>query len=115
MTDEDLNPDVYEQLYLLNIESQRKMSISDIEKFCISIKEKSAIDLLQVINLLEQYEKYFLSYEPIAKRLDKMGRTQLSKILEELLIDIRETLDIFVKLHQDLSVSKPSKKIYKDI
>lgn len=108
MTDEKLNPDAYEQLYLLNIENQRKMSISDIENFRVSMKQKVVTpqDLLSIINLFRTYEAYFLSYEPIVRRLDRIGKTRLSKRLDEILIDIRETLEIFKKPYQDMLDSK---------
>jgi hypothetical protein len=97
MKNEMLNPDDYEQLYLLNIESQNKMAILDIENFCVCMRQKSVKtqDLRDMINSLKMYDSYFLSYEPIARRLDKLGKPQLSKRLNEIICDIRETSKIF--------------------
>jgi len=108
MPDEKLNPDVYEQLYLLNIESQNKMSVSDIEKFCIRLKKDdiTSHDFSSIISLLESYEEYFLTYEPIAQRLTTMGRTQLSKRLDEILSDVQETLTIFKQLYKNSNGDK---------
>lgn len=102
--DEQRNPDIYEQLYLLNIESQNKMSISDIENFYTRMKQHIATykDLLSIIDLLNIYEAYFLSYTPIVQRLDKIGKHQLSKRLDEILSDLREAIQIFQQMNKNI-------------
>lgn len=104
MTDEQLNPDAYEQMYILNIESQLKMSINDIEKFCIQMRQHNVTcqDLSSMINLLNTYDAYFSTYKPIAQRLDKIGKYQLSKRLDEILNDTKITIQIFRQIHQNL-------------
>ena len=104
MKNETLNPDDYEQLYLLNIESQNKMAIFDIENFCVRMRQKSVKtqDLRDMINSINVYDTYFLSYEPIARRLDKLGKPQLSKRLNEILCDIRETSKIFREVVENM-------------
>lgn len=104
MENEQLNLDAYEQLYLLNIESQIKMSTSYVENFCTLTSQHTATfqDLSSIIDLLTDYEEYFLSYEPIAQRLDKIGRIELSKKLGEILSDIRGTLTIFRDVRQKI-------------
>lgn len=104
MENEQLNLDAYEQLYLLNIESQNKMSTYHVENFCTHTSQHTATfqDLSSIIDLLTGYEEYFLSYEPIAQRLDKIGRTELSKKLGEILSDIRGTLTIFRGVRQKI-------------
>ncbi len=106
MKNETLNLDDYEQLYLLNIESQNKMAVSDIENFCVRIRQKSVTtqDLRDIINSLRTYDAYFLYYEPIAQRLDKLGKPQLSKRLNEILCDIRETSKIFKEMIENENV-----------
>lgn len=104
MTNEQNDLDTYEQLYLLNIESQNKMSIADVENFCSYMKQNvvTSQDLLDIINSLNMYQAYFLSYEPIAKRLDNSGKPQLSKRLGEILCDISETATIFRQLNKNI-------------
>lgn len=111
MKNETLNPDDYEQLYLLNIESQNKMAVFDIENFCVRMRQKSVKtqDLRDMINSLNIYDTYFLSYEPIAQRLDKLGRPQLSKRLNEILYDIRETSKIFRWVVENMPENIPGK------
>lgn len=113
MPDEKRNPDMYEQLYLLNIESQNKKIIYDIENFCTCLKKHDTTteDLLQIINLLRIYEDYFLSYVPIVRRLDEMGKTQLSKRLDEILSDVRETSTIFKQINPNM-LDKSKIRIY---
>jgi hypothetical protein len=118
MPDEKRNPDVYEQFYLLNIESQNKMLVSDIEKFCIRLKKDDipSRDLSPIISLLESYEKYFLTYEPIAQRLTTMGRTQLSKRLYEILSDVQETFTIFQQsYHRSIGDKKSADETNKNM
>lgn len=104
MTDEHINPDSYEQLCLLNIESQNKVLVSDIENFCMNIRRHVATyqDLLSMIDSLKKYETYFLCYKPFVQRLDKLERYQSSKRLEEVIDDIRKTLAIFEQIHIDM-------------
>lgn len=101
MTDEHLNPDTYEQLYFLNIESQYKTLVTDIEKFCSHMKQNVVVpeDISIIVHSLYMYEMYFLSYEPIAQRLDKIGRPKLYIRLNEILDDIKETAVIFKRIH----------------
>ncbi len=118
MKNETLNPDDYEQLYLLNIESQNKVAVSDIENFCVCIRQKSVTiqDLRNIIDSLRTYETYFLSYEPIARRLYKLGNPQLSDRLNEILYDIRETCKIFKEtienMPENIQEKEGHKKIY---
>lgn len=100
MTNEDLNPDVYEKMYLLNIESQNTILISNIKTFCTRITNKIATlkELSSVLDLLDMYDVYFFSYAPIAQRLDALGKTQLSKRLYEISYDVQETIKIFRQL-----------------
>lgn len=100
---ERLNPDAYEELYILNIESQNKILISDIENFCSRMKENVVTpeDLSAIIRYLKMYEGYFLSYISIVDRLDKIGKPQLSKRMNEILYDIRETITIFQGLQKN--------------
>ncbi len=97
MIDEELDLDTYEQLYIMNIESQNRMVMCDIENFAMN--KRSNVDIIEsfhsIIKTLQLYEKYFLFYEPTAQRLTKNGRTQLSKRLYEILSDIHETIHIF--------------------
>jgi len=118
MKNETLNPDDYEQFYLLNIESQNKVAVSDIENFCVCIRQKPVTiqDLRDIIDSLRIYETYFLSYEPIAQRLDKLGNPQLSTRLNEILCDIRETCKIFKEtienMPENIQEKDGHKKIY---
>lgn len=102
--DEQLEQDAYEQLYLLNIESQNKISLSYVEKFCTYMKQNvvTSQDLKDIVNYLNLYEAYFMSYTPIAQRLDNIGKPQLSKRLDEILYDIRETSIIFKQLNTNI-------------
>jgi DNA helicase IV len=104
MTEEKLDPDAYERLYLLNIESQNKALMIDIEDFCIRAKQHivTSQDVLFITNLLRRYDAYFLSYLPIAKRLDQIGKQLLSKRLDEILYDIRETSTIFQNAYKKM-------------
>lgn len=115
MKSEIHNPDDYEQLYLLNIESQNKMAVFEVEKICERIRQKSVTsqDLRDIINSLNLYSTYFLSYEPIAQRLLKLGKPQLSERLNEILFDIRDTSKIFRDIVETMSENN-SEKINKD-
>lgn len=105
MIGEESNPEIYEQLYLLNIESQNRMAISEIENFA-ACKEDISKNMLSIIEMLGYYEKYFLCYEPIAQRLSKNGRLQLYKRLEEILGDTREAIDIFQCAYQKMNTNR---------
>ncbi len=98
---EQSNPDVYEQLYLSNIESQNIMSISDIENFRISQHTDISQDLLSMIKRLKEYNAYFLSCKPIAQRLSNIGKLQLSKRLNEILSDTEEAIKIFKRAYEN--------------
>ncbi len=105
MIGEESNPEIYEQLYLLNIESQNRMAISEIENFA-ACKEDISKNMLSIIEMLGYYEKYFLCYEPIAQRLSKNGRLQLYKRLEEILGDTRKAIDIFQCAYQKMNTNR---------
>ncbi len=105
MIGEESNPEIYEQLYLLNIESQNRMAISEIENFA-ACKEDISKNMLSIIETLKYYENYFLCYEPIAQRLSKNGRLQLYKRLEEILGDTRKAIDIFQCTYQKMNTNR---------
>lgn len=101
-TDENTIDISCEKLYLMNIESQIKMCMSEIENFCETIRKRDITidDLSQKINSLDTYYDYFLSYEPIAKRLSDIGRKDLSEKTNEILSDVKETSTILRQLYK---------------
>ncbi len=110
---EEHNLETYEQLYLLNMESQYRAVISDIMKFIEDKKlgkepdVENTKDFIYAIDILRRYEKYFLYCESISKKLEEKGKYQLSEKLGYILGDIRGTIHIFECANDNLRIPFP--------
>jgi hypothetical protein len=104
MTEEKFILDNYEQSQISNIEYQHKMLTSEMANFVALSTERfvTSQEMLHMLNRLSEYERYFLSCEPIAQYLSNAGRLAFSKKFDEILNYVQESTKIFQMKYQKM-------------
>lgn len=109
-------PYEYEELYLSNIESQNIMAISEVETFTDNMRNNviRSQDISSIIYRLKEYEEYFLFYNHISEHFAISERPKISQKLDEILCDIRNTINIFQQVYKKISDMTPDIDIIQD-
>lgn len=102
MTEDKFILENYEQSQISNIEEQHNRLISEIANFVAysTTRFVSSHEILRLLNRLREYERYFLSCEPVAQYLNDVGKFTFSKKLNDILNDVRESIKIFQQSYQ---------------
>lgn len=97
-----MTPNEYEQLYLPKLNVQSEQAEAWLKSNTLSARKSVASqDIAAIIGKLQEYERYFLTYEPLAQYLNKTGLPQMSKRLADILIDTRQSIQIYQQLYQN--------------
>lgn len=116
-TEKRKTPEDYEQSYLPTLEEQDKLCTSEVQNFCTNLDHVATHqEIMYIIGRIEEYKKYFLSYQSLAKYLDNAGRPKMLKRLIEILKDSNDAIQIFQKMDKNLSnANKEIFRIQRDI
>lgn len=88
----------YERLWLQKLEEQNHI-LFDIAKGWFQ-GYKNSQQLSQIIVISQEWEKYFITFEPIAQKLNKDGRPHMLNRLNVILNDIRKSIQICQQMYQ---------------
>lgn len=111
-------PEEYEKSYLPTLEEQDKLCTFEVQNFCTTIRDHIAThqEIIYIINRIEEYRKYFISYKSLANYLDNAGRPKMLKRLNEILKDTNDAIQIFQKMDQNvLNANKEIFRIQRDM
>lgn len=95
-------PEEYEQSYLPTLEEQDKRCTSEVQNFCNKGHISTHEEIMYMIGRLDEYKKYFLSFQSLAKYLDDAGRPRMLKRLNEILKDTDGTIQIYRQMDQNI-------------
>lgn len=92
----------YEQLYLPKLEGQYNQALTWLKSNNLGARKSvSSQEIAIIIGQLQEYERYFLTYESLAQYLNNAGLPQMSKMLVNILGDIRQAIQTYQQLHQN--------------
>ena len=95
-------PKEYEQLYLPKLEEQYTRASAWLKSNSLGMRKSVASqDIAIIMGQLQEYERYFLTYECLAKYLNKAGLPQMSRRLADILVDMRNAVQTYRQLHQN--------------
>ncbi len=95
-------PKEYEQLYLPKLEEQHIRALAWLKSNSLGARKSvTSRDIATIIGQLQEYERYFLTYESLAKYLNNAGLPQMSRRLADILVDIRNATQTYRQLHQN--------------
>jgi hypothetical protein len=116
-TEKRKTPEEYEQSYLPTLEEQDNLCTSEVQNFCTNLDHiASHQEIMYIIGRVEEYKKYFLSYQSLANYLDNAGRPKMLKRLNEILKDSNSAIQIFQKMDQNLlNATKEIFRIQRDM
>lgn len=97
-----MTPKEYEQLYLPKLNQRYEQATAWLKSNTLGARKSVASqEIAAIIDQLQEYERYFLTYEYLVQYLDKAGLPQMSKRLAEILGDIRKAVHTYQQLYQN--------------
>lgn len=102
MQSQKMTPGEYEQSYLPKLIKAYEQSTEWLRSNNINAtKNVTSVYIAGIMGQLQEYEKYFLTYESLAKYLNNVGLPQMSKRLIDILVDIRSAIQTYRQLYQN--------------
>ena len=97
-----MKPEEYEQLYLPKLIKAHEQSTEWLRSNNLNVtKNVTSINIARVIEQLQEYEKYFSTYESLAKYLNNAELPEMSKRVSDILADIRSAIRTYQQLYQN--------------